>query len=75
MPISEEEAWGMFSDASRVLVARGKNVLEFVPDKTNKAALLKEAIGRSGTLRAPTLRVGQMYYVGFQLDMYQRLAG
>lgn len=72
-PVSADHAWELFRKAEKVFVDKGKKVLKFVPDDTNKDVLLKEAIGRSGTLRALTIRVGQRYYVGFQVDMYKDL--
>lgn len=38
-----------------------------------KEAVLKNIMGPSGNLRAPTYRVGDDYVVGFNLDLYQDL--
>ena len=74
-PIASDQAWELLSKSKKLFIAKGKKVLEFVPEAENKAAVLKEAIGRSGKLRAPTLKIGDLYYVGFQVDMYAKLAG
>jgi hypothetical protein len=48
-------------------------VLEYSPEPDQKEAILKDAIGRSGNLRAPTIIVGSDCYIGFNADMYDEL--
>lgn len=57
----------MFAGAAEVVVVKGKKVLAFVPGGPHfdRAAFEKAVIGPSGNLRAPTLRVGNTFYVGF----------
>jgi hypothetical protein len=54
------------------VVAKGKKVLIFRPGKDDydAAELQKVAIGPSGNLRAPTLRAGKTWYVGFSQEAY-----
>ena len=47
-----------------------KKVLHLEPKKDGKEAVLAEALGRSGTLRAPTLRLGSRYLVGWGEPLY-----
>lgn len=54
----------LFDGAEEVVVAKGKKVLTFDPARDTDA-LFAEALGRSGTLRAPTLRVGKRFLVGY----------
>jgi len=35
--------------------------------------ILQKGLGRSGTLRAPTLRVGEIWIIGFQEPLYADL--
>ena len=53
-------------------MAKGKKVLTFRPGKPDYDAeeVRKVAIGPSGNLRAPTLRAGKTWYVGFSEDAY-----
>ena len=62
----------LFDGASKIVVAKGKKVLTFRPGKADYDAdeLRKVAIGPSGNLRAPTLRAGKSWYVGFSEDAY-----
>lgn len=68
----------LVSDASKVLVAKGKKVLTFEPGKEtfDEAEFLKAAIGPSGNLRAPTVKTGKTWVVGFSEEAYaQRFGG
>jgi hypothetical protein len=72
-PIGGEEIWPVVMRAARVLVASGKKIVEFQPDEAERNARLPLVTGRSGTLRAPALLVGDTLYVGFSEELYQRL--
>lgn len=74
-PIDREAAWSMLSGGERILIASGRKTKEFTPDTGNREEILKGALGRSGTLRAPTLRIGRTFYLGFNTAMYEALAG
>lgn len=70
-----EAVWQVVARASKVLVASGKKIIELRPDATRREDILPLVTGRSGTLRAPTLLVGNTLYVGFSEELYRRLAG
>jgi hypothetical protein len=56
--------------ATKITVAKGKKVAQFNPVVEEKEALLKQVMGPSGNLRAPTLRINDQFVVGFNPDMY-----
>lgn len=67
----------MFDGASKVIVAKGKKVVTFEPGKQDfdREAFEKAVIGPSGNLRAPTIRTGKTWFVGFSEEAYaERLA-
>lgn len=68
-----EDAWNVIADASKVYVASGKKILEFDPASADKEDLLKRITGRSGNLRAPALKRGDVFYIGYNVDMYENL--
>ena len=70
-------ALALAHDATTVVVARGKKVLTFKmkTDAPEDDELLKVILGRSGTLRAPTLRRGKTLLVGFSDDAYSETLG
>ena len=49
--------------------------MNFTPDAETKEEILKVTLGRTGNLRAPTLRVGKKFYVGYNEEMYKELIG
>lgn len=59
------------------MVARGKKVIELDMKREPPAddELLSLVLGRSGTLRAPTMRLGETLLVGFNGDAYQQVFG
>lgn len=70
-----DEAWKLLVDAAQVLIARGKGYQVFDPRTDSKEVLLAQALGRTGNLRAPSLRIGDQLWVGFGEGLYTRLAG
>lgn len=65
-----DATWSMLKNAGRVSIAKGKKYETFSPAKDGKEIILKKAMGPSGNLRAPTLRVGNDYIIGFNPDLY-----
>jgi len=53
-------------------VAKGKKVIEFEEIADKHDEVLKKIIGPSGNLRAPTLKIGDSYVVGFNLELYAK---
>ncbi len=59
------------AQAKSVTVAKGKKVERFEAVVAEKETVLKNIMGPSGNLRAPTYRVGQDFIVGFNLELFQ----
>jgi len=60
----------LFDGASKVLVAKGKKTLSFDPRKDDLDEIAEVVIGRSGNLRAPSIRMGKTWLVGFNEEVY-----
>ena len=73
--IKTDGAWDILRDAVSLHVGRGKKTVVYTPDAESKEEILKVSLGRTGNLRAPTLRVGKNIYVGYNDDMYKELLG
>ncbi|RKU30790.1 hypothetical protein C6497_03690 [Candidatus Poribacteria bacterium] len=56
-----------------MVVAKGKNVETFQPTEANQESIIKAVLGRSGSLRAPTIRIGEVFYVGFNETLYSEI--
>jgi arsenate reductase-like glutaredoxin family protein len=70
-----DEALALMAQAQHVLVAKGKNVLRLDAQSTEGDELAGVILGRSGTLRAPAIRVGKTFLVGFHADAYTEIFG
>ena len=68
--LAEEEAWQVLAAAQEIIVAKGKKRLVFDPRRDSRETILRETLGRSGTLRAPTLRIGDRLLVGYNDELY-----
>ena len=64
----------LVKDAEKVIVASGKKILDFDPAGDTSEMLAKMS-GRTGNLRAPTIRCGKVFYVGFNEELYQETIG
>ncbi len=61
--------------ASLILTGKGKKRQEWNPASDDKANILKDVIGPSGNLRAPTWRIGNEFLVGFNPELYEEVFG
>jgi|TARA_B110000116_G_C16773975_1_gene554767 hypothetical protein len=71
-PLEGTNALSVLKDVERVYVAKGRKVVDL--DLTQGAAkepeLLNLLLGRSGKLRAPTIKVGVSLLVGYSQEMF-----
>lgn len=70
--IDAEAAWDMFQKFETIVIGKGKKYFVYKPVEKNREIILKSAIGRSGSLRAPSLEVGETIVVGYNGDMYEK---
>lgn len=68
--IEADAVWDLLGTAERIVVAKGKSVETFVPDEDDRDAILKAVLGRSGSLRAPTVKTGDTFFVGYNDALY-----
>ena len=52
------------------MVAKGKKVLSFDPRKDELSEISAVALGPSGNLRAPSMRLGKTWLIGFHEEAY-----
>ena len=69
--LDADQAWALLQGASTVTVAKGKKFVRFDRVAEQKDELLKQAIGPTGNLRAPTYRVGDDFVIGFNPELYE----
>ncbi len=68
--LEADVVWDLIGSAERIVVAKGKSVETFVPDEDNRESILKVVLGRSGSLRAPTVKAGNVFFVGYNDALY-----
>jgi len=68
--IEADEAWGLLSNGKKIILAKGKKIVEMDTAEADRFEVLQIAMGRSGTLRAPTINLGDTWVVGFNEEIY-----
>ena len=62
--------WDLMGSAKRIVVAKGRRIETFVPTEDTQESILKAVMGRSESLRAPTVQSGDVFLVGFNDTLY-----
>ena len=76
MKYHRQEALELIRKTDIVLVAKGKKLLRFeLAGNVTDDDLAAVALGRSGTLRAPAISIGNTFIVGYHADGYQEIFG
>jgi arsenate reductase-like glutaredoxin family protein len=73
--MDQEAAWQLVANATQIFIASGKKILEYRPTAASKEEIMAKIVGRTGNLRAPTIRRGTTLYIGYNTDLYQHLTG
>lgn len=73
----EAEARELIEGASKLIAARGKKFVSFDLKKgeLDDEALKKHVLGPTGNLRAPALRVGKTWLIGYHEEVYAERLG
>jgi len=70
--IGQKDLKALFGDASKVVVAKGKKIVELdlKKDPPSAAELAGFVLGPTGNLRAPAIKTGRSWLIGFHEDAY-----
>ena len=71
--LDQEEVERLLVQVKKVKVAKGKKILIFDNLRNEHKQILDSILGRSGTLRSPTLQIGDQLIVGYNEELYQNL--
>jgi arsenate reductase-like glutaredoxin family protein len=69
--LQKEDAQALLAKASKMIVARGKKVVEFKGGKAATEEAVNAMLGSTGNLRAPTSVVGKTLLVGFNEEAFK----
>lgn len=73
--LAEEAAWSLLAGVKEIVVAKGKTFVRLDPLQNSKEDILKQTLGRSGTLRSPALLLEDCLLVGFSEGLYTQFLG
>jgi len=73
--LGADAAAELLANASKLIAAKGKKVVEFDLKNADRDAAVAAMLGPTGNLRAPTLRRGKTIVVGFNDETYADLFG
>ena len=68
--LAGDAAWRLVAKAGKILVASGRKVDELNPAAMASDEVLAKITGRTGNLRAPALRRGKTFYIGYNDLLY-----
>ncbi len=71
--LQADDAKGLLSKASKLIVAKGKKLSEFKLRPSAPDEAVQAMLGPTGNLRAPTLRIGKTLMVGYNEEAFERL--
>ena len=70
--ITGDKAWELLKEAEEIIVGSGKKLVVLHPAIDSREKILAHCLGRTGSLRAPTLQTGTRLLVGFNDEMYRK---
>ncbi len=73
--IADNDAWNLLQNADELIIGRGKKFTVFNPANDDREIILKQALGRTGNLRAPALKIGSRLIIGYSDEMYSTYIG
>ena len=68
--MDEGAAWDLLNQAEQIIVAKGKKIQTFADPAGDREEVLRQVMGPSGNLRAPTLQQGKRFLIGFHDQAY-----
>ena len=72
--VSGDAVWDLVKNSEKIVVASGKKLVEYTP-ADDKEEIIAKISGRTGNLRAPALKIGNSYYIGFNEELYSSKIG
>jgi|TARA_B100000809_G_scaffold64795_1_gene61436 hypothetical protein len=68
--LQASDAKALLKDASRLIAMKGKKVQEFDVSSKVGSDAVESMLGPTGNMRAPTIKVGNTYLVGFNEEIF-----
>jgi arsenate reductase-like glutaredoxin family protein len=74
-PIDAKDAVTLVRKHKNAIAKRGANLVTLDPKKATDEEIKKHFLGREGTLRAPTVSVGDTIIAGYDSETFHKLLG
>jgi hypothetical protein len=71
--ITADPAFELINSFNKIIVGKGKKVVEFNRSTDNIDDIMKATLGRTGNLRSPAVQVGTELFIGFNDNIYNVL--
>ncbi len=71
--ITAKPAFELINSFNKIIVGRGKKVLEFKLSPDNMDDIMKVVLGRTGNLRSPAVQIGAALFIGFNDNIYKEM--
>ncbi|MBL6689995.1 MAG: hypothetical protein ISP91_06350 [Pseudomonadales bacterium] len=68
--LQASDARDLLEDAGRLIAMKGKKVAEFDVSSSVSDDAVEAMLGPTGNMRAPTIKVGETYLVGFNEEVF-----
>lgn len=69
--LDADAAWALLKAGRRITIVKGSKVQSFSPKVDGQSAILTQALGPSGNLRAPAYRIKDDFVIGFNPEFYR----
>ena len=69
--LQASDAESLLASANKLIAMKGKKVSEFDVKSDVSSDAVEAMLGPTGNMRAPTIRVGKTYLVGFNEDIFK----
>lgn len=69
------DAKTLLGDASKLIAMKGKKVVEFDVSGDVSEDAVAAMLGPTGNMRAPVIRTGKTYLVGFNEEVFEKAFG
>ena len=73
--LQAKDAADLLKVATKLIAMKGKRVTEYDTSKNLPSEAIESMLGPTGNLRAPTIRIGKTYLVGFNEEVFEKAFG
>ena len=73
--LQAKDAADLLKTGTKLIAMKGKKVTEYDTSKNLPSEAIESMLGPTGNLRAPTIKIGKTYLVGFNEEVFEKAFG